>query len=201
MSRDLGFRYIWIDSICIIQDDEKDWEEQSAQSKDFPNPLPGYLPHGLLNPYHLVASVYSNADLVLAATRASSADEGFLQQDRLVRESSIEIPPKSGIGPSIHLNYRLLDPLFLMNYYLNDDPLDWDPLSTRGWALQEQLLAKRYLSFGRRELSWTVSQYLEVVLWMLAEDGPKTNAACYIYISPQVLLASVTISMHAQLLG
>lgn len=162
MSRDLGFRYIWIDSICIIQDDDKDWEEQSSQSKSFLNLLSGSLNHGLLNLYHPVGSVYSNADLVLAAARASSADEGFLHQNRLVRESSIEIPPKSGIGSSIHLHYRI-GPKLYTDYHRYNNPSEWDPLDARGWALQERLLAKRYLSFGRRELSWAVSQYLPCV--------------------------------------
>ncbi|EGZ69721.1 HET-domain-containing protein, partial [Neurospora tetrasperma FGSC 2509] len=30
----LGFSYIWIDSLCVIQDDEKDWAEEAAMMKD-----------------------------------------------------------------------------------------------------------------------------------------------------------------------
>lgn len=30
-TRDLGFRYIWIDSLCIIQDSNADWQQESAQ--------------------------------------------------------------------------------------------------------------------------------------------------------------------------
>ena len=26
----VGMRYIWIDSLCIIQDDENDWKQQSS---------------------------------------------------------------------------------------------------------------------------------------------------------------------------
>ena len=29
-AKGLGFQYIWIDALCIIQDDSRDWEEQSA---------------------------------------------------------------------------------------------------------------------------------------------------------------------------
>ncbi|KAH6701976.1 heterokaryon incompatibility, partial [Leptodontidium sp. MPI-SDFR-AT-0119] len=31
LARSLGFRYIWIDSLCIIQDDVHDWNLQASQ--------------------------------------------------------------------------------------------------------------------------------------------------------------------------
>lgn len=34
LARALGFRYLWIDALCIIQDDPTDWAEQSATMTD-----------------------------------------------------------------------------------------------------------------------------------------------------------------------
>ncbi|KAK4213020.1 heterokaryon incompatibility protein-domain-containing protein [Rhypophila decipiens] len=34
LAKALGFVYIWIDALCIIQDDENDWAEQAAQMTD-----------------------------------------------------------------------------------------------------------------------------------------------------------------------
>jgi len=31
VTRHLGFQYIWIDSLCIIQDSFDDWDKESAQ--------------------------------------------------------------------------------------------------------------------------------------------------------------------------
>lgn len=56
MVRYLGLSYLWVDCLCIIQDDLVDWENEAAQ----------------------MADVYSNAFLTLAAMRASHCDEGFL---------------------------------------------------------------------------------------------------------------------------
>jgi hypothetical protein len=34
IARELGFAYIWIDSLCIIQDDREDWKRESALMSD-----------------------------------------------------------------------------------------------------------------------------------------------------------------------
>lgn len=52
----LGLQYLWIDSLCIVQDDDNDWRKQSAKMKD----------------------VFENAFLTIAATAASCSREGFL---------------------------------------------------------------------------------------------------------------------------
>lgn len=53
ITRELGYGLIWIDRICIIQDDEQDWERESAD----------------------MASIYMNAVLTLSATRSHSSDK------------------------------------------------------------------------------------------------------------------------------
>ncbi|KXJ84723.1 hypothetical protein Micbo1qcDRAFT_110726, partial [Microdochium bolleyi] len=56
----LGFDHIWIDSLCILQDSEKDWEEQSA----------------------VMADVYKFAWLNIAALWTTSDYEGFINDTR-----------------------------------------------------------------------------------------------------------------------
>ncbi|KAK1850835.1 hypothetical protein CCHR01_06492 [Colletotrichum chrysophilum] len=51
----LGFRYLWIDSLCIIQDDPDDWEREAASMEH----------------------VFSSANLTIAASSARSSSEGF----------------------------------------------------------------------------------------------------------------------------
>lgn len=53
----LGVRYLWIDSFCIIQDDDKDWE---AQSK-------------------LMENVFTSTYCTIAAIRARGSSDGFLK--------------------------------------------------------------------------------------------------------------------------
>ena len=53
--RKMKIRYLWIDSLCIIQDDEEDWQRESA----------------------LMAQIYQHSYLTLAATASHSDEEGL----------------------------------------------------------------------------------------------------------------------------
>ncbi|KAM0540774.1 hypothetical protein ACHAPJ_013505, partial [Fusarium lateritium] len=56
IARSLGFKYIWIDSLCIIQDDAEDWKRESVR----------------------MGSVYGRSGLNIAATSASDGQVGCL---------------------------------------------------------------------------------------------------------------------------
>lgn len=56
-TRALGVRYLWIDAICIIQDDHSDWIDQAP----------------------LMGKIYKNARCTLAAHSAQNSTAGFLE--------------------------------------------------------------------------------------------------------------------------
>jgi hypothetical protein len=58
LTRILGYEYIWIDSLCIIQHDNQDFSIQSRRMGD----------------------IYANAVVVISADLAQNVHEGFLQQ-------------------------------------------------------------------------------------------------------------------------
>lgn len=57
-TKDIGLRYIWIDSLCIIQDDINDWKNEAAK----------------------MADVYRNAYCTIAATGSKGDQEGLFIQ-------------------------------------------------------------------------------------------------------------------------
>lgn len=81
IARYFGIDMIWIDCVCIVQDDKADWEREAAQ----------------------MASVYSNAYLTIATTRAANCGEGFLQP-RNVNEVSIRVEDEEG-GFNLYFTY------------------------------------------------------------------------------------------------
>lgn len=74
VTRDIGARYLWIDSLCIIQygDDKADWKIQSR----------------------LMESVFSQAYCTIAATAAADSNAGFLKRD--LRVESVYVRDTSG---------------------------------------------------------------------------------------------------------
>ena len=134
-TRALGLRFLWVDALCIIQDDQEDWRKVSVT----------------------MADIYANALLTLAAECSSSTSQGFIEcpdgfQDIPRNEFSDLIPCDEGSHIQVHA--RAL-PVYTQ---INDQsPTLRSTWSSRGWTLQEKLLSTRLLSFGY-ELEWVCQE-------------------------------------------
>ncbi|RWA13730.1 hypothetical protein EKO27_g1372 [Xylaria grammica] len=130
--RTLGLRYIWIDSLCIIQDDAEDWRNEAGR----------------------MAGVYRNAHFVLSATRASSDEEGFLG----TRPTLDHVAFTDSSSNSL-LTLKLLPPSPLGEESGLDAHIVADePLSRRAWCLQERYLARRILHYVAQQMVWECSE-------------------------------------------
>jgi hypothetical protein len=89
VTQKLGIRYIWIDSLCIIQNSSEDWHSESNKMCD----------------------IYANSHVTLAATTASNPHEGFLQERRIYKISTLDLhgnPQDVFARPmSFHLGWTL----------------------------------------------------------------------------------------------
>jgi hypothetical protein len=126
-TRRLGLRYIWIDSLCIVQDSPDDWNEQSL----------------------LMAHIYGNAYVTLCAT-ASVSDNGgcYLQPPHALRSRKINVRRCDGKEYEVYVYHNLPH----INWESFGDHLF--PLMERGWAFQERLLSPRLVHFVAGELLW-----------------------------------------------
>ncbi|KAI0655245.1 heterokaryon incompatibility protein-domain-containing protein [Cubamyces menziesii] len=122
----LGIRFLWTDSLCIIQDVPEDMNRELASMRD----------------------VYRHSYLTIDAASAASVADGFLE-DRRFLDPDATLPwicPEDQIG-TVYLMVR--DPY---NNSPNPDVLTggWDQTNhtdTRAWCLQEKLLSTRSLVF------------------------------------------------------
>ncbi|OJJ76894.1 hypothetical protein ASPBRDRAFT_219208 [Aspergillus brasiliensis CBS 101740] len=126
----LGIRYLWVDAICIIQDDElgADWYEQSSE----------------------MDLIYSSAYVVIAADNAEDCSEGFLGASNIqqLREVTVDWINDTFICRD-KPNGQRDDPSFLLNR---------TPLSRRAWTLQETLLPHRVLHYTGTEIVLRVGE-------------------------------------------
>jgi hypothetical protein len=125
--RRLGLRYLWVDSLCILQDSDEDWQRESAK----------------------MASIYHNSLLTLAASGACDVTQGIdckTPAEYLAHELS-------GTSPD-GAPYTVYARRTVPHWYDNEWSTGYFPLFSRAWAYQERLLAPRVLHFGDRELIW-----------------------------------------------
>jgi hypothetical protein len=125
VSRHLGQRYLWIDALCILQKDPVDWEEQSQKMGD----------------------IYSRAWLMISAANSRSVHEGFLRP----RPPNAKLYGTIQEGEVLHKVYISVE---RSSEGLEDGILSKEPLTTRGWTLQERLLSQRKLHFCKRQIYW-----------------------------------------------
>ncbi|PVH84608.1 HET-domain-containing protein [Cadophora sp. DSE1049] len=134
-TRLLGLKYLWIDSLCIIQDDAEDWARESGK----------------------MASIYEGAHIVIAASDSSDGRDGFLKERPPTTDSKVIFEGFNVNSESYQVKVRQGDD---HRWYGNLLPprsqavRDSSPLFTRGWAFQERLLATRYVQFRAQELVW-----------------------------------------------
>ncbi|KAI0438456.1 heterokaryon incompatibility protein-domain-containing protein [Xylaria telfairii] len=134
VARRLSYRYIWIDSFCIVQDDKQDWMQQAAK----------------------MADVYSGAELTISAARSSSFDEGFLSH----RDTDIELAFSHRLPPGTKLYVRDGEALERVHQGINRQPSAHAPLFQRAWAFQERLLSQRIVHFLKTEIIFECEESL-----------------------------------------
>ena len=131
----LGHRYIWIDSLCIIQDSIEDWSREAA----------------------MMGRIYENSVITVCASRAESSQMGCLARreagpfDPVIFEQQVG-PQKSGrvyIYRRIYSHRVARDKTGL--FYAN---VDQSPLATRAWAMQERMLSPRNIHYGKEQIFW-----------------------------------------------
>jgi len=137
-ARALSIRYIWIDALCIIQDDMEDWTHEAER----------------------MGPVYANAYVTICAISTSSCLDSFLDRPA----APVSVAFQSSLQPGIHgyLNLRSERPERPVRYPLGDlastqfdKDLSCGAWSLRAWTLQEKEMSQRLLYFGARRVHFS----------------------------------------------
>jgi hypothetical protein len=122
ITRALKLRYLWIDSLCIIQKHAPDWECESSK----------------------MASIFRNATITLSASTASNSTQGCGITTILPPSTQFTLPARAAFGQTqAYLSIREIT---------TSDPgeegrksLMHSPIHKRAWIFQEKFLSRRIL--------------------------------------------------------
>jgi hypothetical protein len=138
ISRELGYEYLWIDSLCIIQGDRDDWVKESS----------------------LMGQVYQNCAVMLAASGASDSYGGMLN----ARPESCALPnsklflsrkcrpfqtlEESELGSRAWASQeRILSPRII---YYSDEQILWECRDDRKAEVTTRTLFNTYQNYNKR---------------------------------------------------
>lgn len=122
----IGISYVWIDSLCIIQDDLEDWNCEAAR----------------------MIQIYQYAELtVAAAAPLTKPDLGLFRHGDPSDVLSVRIPgPPDSSGDESDQEVVLLK--------LQEETYRESPLVSRGWCFQEREISRRILHYTETQVLW-----------------------------------------------
>ncbi|TVY37357.1 hypothetical protein LOCC1_G006339 [Lachnellula occidentalis] len=128
VTRQLNIAYIWIDALCIVQDDPAEWEVESSRMRDF----------------------YSGSSLTIAASDAADGYAGCFPAN-FDDDAGLEPPGIFFTTSNIRdegefiVRFQVGDIRALTNKIV---------LNSRGWVLQEMVLSNRIVHCMKSGLYW-----------------------------------------------
>lgn len=127
--RELKLRYLWVDSICIVQDSEEAWNRNAT----------------------VMDLIYGNAYLTICAADGKDADEGLCSLADPDNYGSLIQQPSQWVE-SYSAELRL------MSRYRCDVYVQKSTWWTRGWTFQEYFLSPRCLIFTENRVFYRCLQ-------------------------------------------
>lgn len=129
--RSMQVDYLWIDSLCILQDfDGIGDNELEATKQDF----------GHEN--SVMSRTYQNSQFTISADLSTHMDSGIFSKQP-IDDHQIQVIADDGSIANLYIRE-------CVNHY-GDEEVD---LETRGWTFQEFLLPSRVLHFGEFDIEW-----------------------------------------------
>jgi Heterokaryon incompatibility protein (HET) len=159
IARGLEIQHLWVDALCIFQDDESDWSKQSSQ----------------------MTEIYGRSTVTLVPVSSQCVSQGFLMSRN---QRYLAVPWRMPEYHGENNQNSVLRQVYLSEFRSREDRLE-GPWSERGWTLQEGLLPQRVLFYTSKQMVWKCGRetlyergirkepLLEVVRGILDEPGGR----------------------------
>lgn len=132
ITRTLDLQFLWIDSLCIVQDSVEDWDSESGR----------------------MAEIFKNAYITIAAAATPTCLQGILVQREWVPPSwACRLGVISNNAPSEVFIDFCIDQKHKKTLKTKEDQVNY--LSCRAWCFQETQISHRLLTFDRLQMTYT----------------------------------------------
>ncbi|KAK1963293.1 heterokaryon incompatibility protein [Colletotrichum sublineola] len=125
ITRSLGIQYLWIDSLCIIQDSKEDWELESVK----------------------MGTIYASSYLTIAASASQDSTGGCFMPRNTSRDVKVMFTVRDS-GDSRPTS------VFVRPRPRDFGDLPKSTLHSRAWVTQERLLSARMIHYDTDQLLW-----------------------------------------------
>ncbi len=147
VARALNVDYLWIDSLCIMQDSDVDWQSESSEMNN----------------------IYKNGICNIAAVDSVDANSGcFFDRDATDLNTLVIKTAWEDCESAFYTCEKLEDSW--------EAGVLQRPLFKRAWVVQERFLAPRMLHFGRRQVFWECREHVaseSCPLGIIASNGQR----------------------------
>ena len=127
VTRMLRIRYLWVDALCILQDDQEDWLKQSCE----------------------MGTIFKNSLITIAIHSAKDSSEGFLWRRHVPEFLRIQSRQRRRREPrSFYTRLPMLSDYAVIGRLRNSH------ISHRAWVLQELSLSPHVLHFVEDRMIW-----------------------------------------------
>ncbi|KAI0416493.1 heterokaryon incompatibility protein-domain-containing protein [Xylaria grammica] len=148
LCRKLSIRYIWIDSLCIFQDSEQDFQNEAAT----------------------MTNVYMNALCTFSICWASKA-QGCLPR----RNPQLLIPVKVRVHWATIIPKTELVSAIAYEQKDQIHAIENSEINSRGWVFQEKILSPRILFLGNEQMYWQCDCLKASEVFPFGLPNPETS--------------------------
>lgn len=124
VTRKLGLQYLWVDSMCIIQDSDDDKAHEIGR----------------------MSQIYGSAYVTISASSSAKCTTGFLNRGN---PNVIDIPVCIDSGTTVPAIMLVKKPGATIEH-----PLEPEPINKRAWTFQESFMSRRTLIFSQQQIFW-----------------------------------------------
>lgn len=135
---ELSIHYIWIDSLCIIQDCQNDWAHESGRMRD----------------------VYRYGEFNIAATGYENGERGLFSKRDAIPSKHFPVYLNSNLVGVNRFEYNF------NGFYINANGNGFrefivnSSLNSRGWVAQERTLSPAIVHYTPKEVWWECSEMI-----------------------------------------